>query len=148
MNPYQTSNNAYKQASVTTRDQASLIIMLYDGAIKFVKQAKLKIKANDIEGIHVALTRAKDIISELSSSLNMETNGNISQNLRSLYDYIYSKLIDANVRKDDAGLDEVVGLLSELREGWNAISDQSQNTTMESTKKASLVKKKPLNIRG
>lgn len=148
MNPYQTSNKAYKKASVTTQDQASLIIMLYDGAIKFLKQAKMKIKANDIEGIHIALTRAKDIIAELSSSLNMETNGGISQNLRSLYDYIYSKLIDANIRKDDAGLDEVISLLSELREGWNAISDQSQNPVMGSMKKTPVVKNKPLNIQG
>ena len=63
MNPYAKPGKAYKAAAVNTEDQATLILMLYDGAIRFCKTAQLKHKKGDIEGVHNNLVKAKDIVS-------------------------------------------------------------------------------------
>ena len=122
MNPYAKSSKAYKQASVTTDDQGALILMLYDGAIRFCKTAHLKIEKKDLEGAHFNLVKAKDIVAELLASLNTESAGEMGNNLRQLYTYIYNRLIDANLQKDNPMIQEVIELLVEVREGWRAIA--------------------------
>ena len=122
MNPYAKSNKAYKQAAVNTEDQGTLILMLYDGAIRFCKTAIMKHKKGDIEAVHHNLVKAKDIVAELLSSLDADKAGEIGQNLNNLYVYLFNKLIDANVQKDMAIVAEVEELLAEMREGWRVIA--------------------------
>lgn len=125
MNPYQKTSNAYQKAAVTTKDQGALILMMYEGAIKFMKQACLKVDKVDNEGVHDALTKAKTIISELMGSLNLDVGGEVGKNLQSLYTYMYNKLIDANVNKDKAAIEEVIVLMDELRDGWAHITQKN-----------------------
>ena len=80
MNSYSNQQNAYRKASVNTLDQNKLIIMLYDGAIKQSVFAVEYIKKNDIEKAHNALVKAKHIVAELMSSLNMEKGGEVAKN--------------------------------------------------------------------
>ena len=146
MNPYLKGNNAYKKAAVTTKDQGSLIIMLYDGAIRFLKVAEKKIIDNDIEGSHTNITKAKNIISELMGSLKVERGGKIAKDLKALYGYMYNRLIDAKIHKKHGYVAEVIELMTELRQGWKALSTQKKTTAANSFNSRSVVK--PLNIRG
>ena len=127
MNPYAKSNKAYKQAAVNTEDQGTLILMLYDGAIRFCKTAIMKHSKGDIEAVHHNLVKAKDIVAELLASLDAEKAGEIGQNLNNLYVYLFNKLIDANVQKDMTIVEEVAELLTEMREGWRTIATPVTN---------------------
>jgi len=97
MNPYTKSNQAYKKAAVTTKDQGTLILMLYDGTIRYLKIASNKINKQDLEGAHNAISKAKAIISELMTSLNTDHSGRVGSSLKSLYVYMFNRLIDANI---------------------------------------------------
>jgi flagellar protein FliS len=114
--------NAYQEASVMTQNKGRLIVMLYDGAIKFLKQAIRDIETHDFESKGKNITKARDIITELNTVLDMETGGEIAQNLRSLYNFMYSHLGKANVKCDTQMIREVVGLLEELNQSWRAIT--------------------------
>ena len=118
MNPYLKSNKAYKQAQVNTEDQGTLILMLYDGAIRFCRGALHKMEKKDLESVHNNLVKAKDIVAELLGSLDTESAGEVGSNLKQLYLFMYNRLIDANVQKDMDKVKEVEELLVEMREGW------------------------------
>lgn len=113
INPY----NQYKQTSVETASPEKLILMLYDGAIKFINQAKISMDEKNIEETNKALIKTQNIISELIIGLNMDT-GEIARNLYNLYDYFQRRLVEANTKKDTGILDEVLGYLEELRDTW------------------------------
>jgi flagellar protein FliS len=111
-NPYQ----QYRQQSVMTASPGELTLMMYNGCIRFIKQAIQHIKDKDVEGAHNAIIRVQDIVSELMLSLNMDYQ--VSDNLMSLYDYIFRRLVEANTKKDTEILEEVLGLITELRDTW------------------------------
>ena len=106
----------YRQSSVQTSNPAQLIIMLYDGAIRFVKTAIEGLAQNDNEKTSLNLGKAQTIISELMSTLDRSYD--ISKNLNSLYEYTNYLLVEANIRKDASKAQEAVGYLTELRETW------------------------------
>lgn len=93
-NPYE----RYKQTRVETAGPLQLIIMLYDGAIRFTRQAAHAIEERDYEKANEYLKRAQDIIDELNFSLNLEA-GDIAKNLQQLYEFINHQLVQANVKK-------------------------------------------------
>lgn len=115
---------AYRESSITTQSRGQLIVMLYDGAIKFLKQAIEKIEAGDAEGKGLLLNRAIDIINELDCTLNMESGGEIAENLRRLYDFMRRHLFRANAKQDPQMICEVIKLLEDLNQGWRAIAEQ------------------------
>lgn len=106
----------YKQNTVFTATPEELTLMLYDGAIKFINIAKINIENNNISKVNEALIRAQDIVLELNASLNMDYE--ISKNLRSIYDFVMDRLIDGNIKKEVAPLDEAIDLLTDLRDTW------------------------------
>lgn len=111
-NPYE----KYQQQSVMTATPGELTLMLYNGCIRFIKQAKLAIDKKDIEGAGKAIIRSQNIILELMATLNGDYE--ISHELYNLYEYIYQRLVDANISKNMAPLDEVLELLEGLRDTW------------------------------
>lgn len=115
---------AYFQTKITTTDQGDLLIMLYDAAIKFLNQAKTKMKEKDYAAKGIAISRAMDIVNELTSSLNKERGGDISKNLADLYLYCTSRLLKANLRMDTDMVDEVINILSGLRSAFAEIVPQ------------------------
>ena len=92
MNSYSNQKNAYRKASVNTLDQQKLIIMLYDGAIKNSGFAIQHMEKKEVEKAPIALVKAKNIVSELMASLNMEKGGDVAKNLKSLYAYMFRQL--------------------------------------------------------
>lgn len=113
--------HAYQATNVQTANQARLIVMLYDGAIRFLKKGRGKIYVGDMEAAHNYLIRGRDIVSELLATLRPEKAGDIGQNLKRLYIYAFNRLVEANLKKDAAAVDEVINILSVLREGWVAM---------------------------
>jgi len=111
-NPYQ----QYRQQQVNTATPDRLLIMLYDGALRFCQQAKTALEQKQMELAHVNLTKAQNIIVEFMTTLNM--NYEISRNLYALYDYLYNRLVEANIKKDAAIVEEASGFLTELRKTW------------------------------
>ena len=118
--------NAYKKASVNTLDQNKLIIMLYDGAIKNASFAVEHMKSGEIEKVHNCLIKAKNIVTELMATLNMERGGDVAKNLQSLYSYMFSQLIEANMEKKTQPIVVVIELLKELRVAWVEINKKSK----------------------
>ena len=114
--------NRYKQNSVMTATPEELTLMLYEGAIKFMNIAKYAIENKEMERVHVSLIRAQDIILELNYSLDM--NYEISKNLRNLYDFVLSKLVDANINKDIVPIDEALIIVNDLRDTWKDVIRQ------------------------
>ena len=126
MSTYGNYQNAYKKASVNTLDQNKLIIMLYDGAIKNASFAVEHMKSEEIEKVHDCLIKTKNIVTELMATLNMDNGGDIAKNLQSLYSYIFSQLIEANMEKKPEPVIVVIDLLKELRAAWMQINSKKK----------------------
>ena len=126
MSTYSNYQNAYKKASVNTLDQNKLIIMLYDGAIKNANFAVEYMKSGEIEKVHDSLIKTKNIVTELLATLNMEHGGEIAKNLKSLYSYMFSQLIEANMEKRSEPVLNVIDLLKELRGAWVQIREKKK----------------------
>ncbi len=117
-NPY----NQYKQTQITTANQGKLIVMLYDGAIKFLNIALDNMSPRTYDVVNNNIIKAQDIITELLLSLNMDDGGEISQNLFNLYMYFKRQLLEANIKKDAEIVNHILKLLKELRDAWDQIS--------------------------
>ncbi len=138
-NPYET----YKKAQVQTANQGKLIVMLYDGAIRFVKAAIEAVGNNKLESAHRNIVRAEDIITELLLSLDYDKGGDIAKKLASIYIYVNEQLLEANITKKNEPLELVIKLMSDLRESWAKISGQ-----MTEADSFDMDKKGGLNISG
>jgi flagellar secretion chaperone FliS len=114
----QSPYTAYKNTSVQTADQRTLILMLYDGLIRFLQKSIVKIEAREIEAAHNYLVRSREIVAELLATLRPEKAGQIGTNLNRLYVYAFNRIVEANLRKDPEIVREVIKLVSTLREGW------------------------------
>lgn len=100
--------------------------MLYDGAIKFLNQAKERIEAKDYPGKGILISNAIDVINELASSLNAEKGGDLAANLSQLYFYCNKRLFMANSRMDTAAIDEVIKILGGIRSAYAQIIDSPE----------------------
>lgn len=105
-----------KQNSILTASPQELTLMLYNGAIKFGNQAIIAIENKDYEKAHNSIIRVEDIIQEFQATLDMEYD--VANSFAIMYDYIYRRLLEANINKDIEILEEVLGYLRELRDTW------------------------------
>lgn len=122
--------NAYQQYqynSIISASPERLILMLFEGAVKFVKLARKAIEEKDIAAANYNLTRAQDIITELNQSLDMSYD--ISENLAGIYDFLYRQLVDANISKEIQALDVVESMLVELKSTWEQAYVNSKKTS-------------------
>ncbi|MFN4033739.1 MAG: flagellar export chaperone FliS [Fimbriimonadales bacterium] len=116
----------YLETAVETASPARLIVMLYDGAIRFVNEAAYAMRQRDYETQNTKLLRAQKILAELISSLDFDKGGEIAENLFRLYTYMYNRLVEANINDSVETLEHVTRLLSELREAWDTIATESE----------------------
>lgn len=114
-NPYK----AYQQNSVTQSTPGELTLMLYNGCLKFLNQAKKGIETNNIELKNTNIQKAQNILRELMVTLDMSQS--VSESMASLYDYMITQLIEANIKNDAVILDEVYGLTTEFRDTWKQV---------------------------
>ena len=109
---------AYRRVNAETRSPIELVVMLYDGAIRFVGDARDAAEHNDVVGRTRAVSRALAIVTELQNTLQLEDGGDVAIELDRLYSYMTSRLLDSNVKRDRKALDEVHRLLCTVRDGW------------------------------
>lgn len=114
--------HAYRKTEVQSRTPLELVVMLYDGAIRFLGVARDAIGRGDIRGRAEATSRALAIISELQSTLDVDRGGEFALTLDDMYRYITQRVVQATVKNDAAPLDEARHLLETLRDGWHTIA--------------------------
>lgn len=121
MNPYGRHPQAYRESSVMTATPEQLVVMLYDGALRFLRQTE----AAYGEGAWIhggeRLTRAEAIIDELLATLNMDA-GELAERLQAIYVFCKKTLIEARLEKDAAKIRSVIKLLADLREAWDQLA--------------------------
>lgn len=150
MKGYGRYSQAYQKAAVNTTDQRKLILMLYDGAIRFLTAAAARINKGDHYEAHKNLVKGKSIIAELLASLNLEQGGDIAGNLQRLYTYMFNELIEANVNKDVARITQVITLLKELRVGWQSLNGapSQQQPDVPAAQEPEEPARKSINLKG
>lgn len=114
-NPYK----AYQQNSVTQSTPGELTLMLYNGCLKFLNQAKKGIEASDIELKNTNIQKAQNILRELMITLDMSVP--VSESMGALYEYMINRLVEANIQNDSAIIDEVAGYTTEFRDTWKQV---------------------------
>lgn len=117
--------NSYRQIATQTASPGQLVLMLYDGAIRFLDRALTGFSKEDPaefnETINNNILRAQDIVRELNASLNLEAGGELAAALRRVYLYLDWRLVQSNLKKERAGIDESIQRLTVLRDAWAAM---------------------------
>ena len=113
--------NPYLKTKIMTAGSEELRLMLYDGALKFCCQARIALDNGKDEECFNGLMRAQKIVLELSTSLNCDVAAELTDKMSSLYNYVYRRLVDANINHDVAGIDEAIDLLQYERETWQLL---------------------------
>lgn len=108
--------NQYKQNSINTATPEELTLMLYNGLVKFIMQAQTGIEEKNLEKANNSIIRSQDIIREFQVTLNMKYE--VAHSLALIYDYMYRRLVEANIKKDRDILEEILGFAKELRDTW------------------------------
>ena len=121
--PYATAQQAYRDSSVLTAPPERLVVMLYDGALRFLLQGATAMRQGDLAATNGRLQRAEAIIDELRTSLDMEA-GDVSSRLQAIYVFCRRMLAEARLERDPAKIDQVARLLSELRDAWAQIAGE------------------------
>ena len=124
--------HSYRQVATQTASRGQLVLMLYDGAIKFLERALTGFELEDPldfnQTVHNNIARAQAIIQELDASLNMEAGGEFSANMRRLYDYFDSQLVESNRLKRAEGVKDVLKRLAVVRGAWAEMIAQNSFT--------------------
>ncbi|MCQ1528620.1 Flagellar secretion chaperone FliS [bioreactor metagenome] len=120
-NPYQ----QYQQNVINTSTPQELTLMLYNGLVKFLKLGIEAIEENNPQSAHNNIIKAQNIIEEFMSTLNMDYD--ISKNLYSIYEYMNWQLVNANIKKDKAAIEEVVVFAEDLRNTWSQAMKLAKN---------------------
>lgn len=130
---------AYQAQSVLTASPGQLVLMLYDGALKFLALAKDGFSQPEsnprrFEQINVNLQKAQNIIAELQATLNRDAGGDLAVTLDRLYDYYARRLFEANVKKRVEPLVEVERFLKELRDAWAEMLKKEEAARVQDTR--------------
>jgi len=118
---YAGANRAYTESSILTAPPERLVVMLYDGAIRFLKQATVAEQNGQHQLFLDRLRRGEAIIDELNVTLDM-SQGEVAARLRSIYLFCKRHLVDAHLQRDTSRIDEVIRLLTDLRESWQQLA--------------------------
>jgi flagellar protein FliS len=124
----------YRETQIKTASKGKLIVMLYDGIIRFLDIAIESVPQKSFDVVNTNIIKAQDIIAELSMALNMEA-GDVSKKLLNIYSYLNIKLIEGNMKKDVEPIKFVRNMVVELRDAWNQATKNSPNPNLDEMKK-------------
>jgi len=119
--------DAYQRVQAETATPGQLISLLYDAMLRSLDRVQAGLEAKDLEGAHGLILRAQDIVLELISSLNLDDAGDagaMARQIAPLYEYMYRRLLDANLHKDSEAIEEVRALIVPVRDAWSAALEQ------------------------
>jgi flagellar protein FliS len=131
--PYST----YKSTQIETASKEKILLMLYEGLIKYVRQAKNALENDKSQMAHDKLLQSQEIVTELISTLDMDVGGEIAEELYSLYDYMLHNLIQANVENDPSRLEDILPVIEELNEAWDEVINEKGMTLEKARRKVS-----------
>jgi flagellar protein FliS len=116
--------NQYMETSITTQQRGKLIVMLYDGAVKFLRVARQKLAEGDcaLKGVYIG--KAQDIVAELSGCLDAEAAPQMARDLRALYSFLYRHLNEANIERSEKKIDDCIRILEELSDAWREVAER------------------------
>jgi flagellar protein FliS len=124
--PYAKQVEAYRKTAVGTASPLLLVVMLYDGALRFLEAALAAMERRDVYAQNDQIQRAQRILIELMSCLDMDRGGEIAQNLFALYGFAHNELVLANLHDDPDRVRGVTKLISGLRESWSELEAQQR----------------------
>jgi len=117
----------YTKNAVMTASRAKLVVLMYEGAISHVEQARFHLERNNVAGCGTAISRAYSIVSELKVALDFEASpevGEVARRLESLYTFVQDRLVQTNIERDAGDLQAVLDVLRTVKEGWDGIVHQ------------------------
>lgn len=126
------AHNAYQTVQVTTTDRGRLLLMMYEGALKFLRQAKSGLETGDMAKFCRFLSKSQAIIAELMNTLDHDKGGQIAKDLDRLYDFMLFYLTEANLHRDAERIAKVIGLLETVYAAYKQIIE-GEKTKAEAT---------------
>jgi|ERR1017187_10356501 flagellar protein FliS len=130
---WRNAHDTYLEERILSADPVELVDLLYQAAITAVGEARRHLAERQIRARARSISKACDILLELTTSLDYERGGEMSVRLTQLYGYMHRRLVDANLRQSDEPLAEVAGLLATLMEGWAAVKESTRQTAPPET---------------
>ena len=124
MTPYAQAQQAYRDSAILTAPPERLVVMLYDGANRFLLQGATAMRSGDLTVMNDRLRRAEAIVTELRQTLDM-SQGEVATNLESIYSFCQRLLLEARLKRDPSKIDDVARVLSELRDAWHEAASKS-----------------------
>ena len=121
-NPYQ----QYRSTRVETASRVDLVVMLYQGVVRFTRAGIEATERGDVKAAHTGFVRAQDIIAELIATLDHDRGGEVAKQLLALYDYAFRRLVDANTKKDAAPGLEVIRMFRDLGTAWQELANRER----------------------
>jgi len=121
----------YRQLKVQSATPGQLMLMLYDGAIRFCLRAKKQMEINDVAGKGISISKAQAIIQELAATLNFQVAPELCASLEQLYLYMVDILTKANINNEHELLDEAINLLTTIKEGWDQVVAKEGNVDQQ-----------------
>ena len=131
------TSGEYLKSAVMTASPEKLQLMLYDGAIRFGRQAREALAARNFETSCEKLLRTQQIVTALQDGLRPEVNAQLCRQMSELYQFIYARLVDANTRHDIAALDDALQILEHQRETWRLLMEKTREAVPATVKPAS-----------
>jgi flagellar protein FliS len=133
---YSNAANAYRRTQAEAGTPLELVVMLYDGALRFLAQAQDAMAQRDIKARHIALDKTLAIVAHLQSTLDTERGGAMAVELERLYSYMSGRLLEGAARNDPSALGEVMKLMANLRDAWHTIATTPPPTAMPAAMEA------------
>lgn len=118
--------DSYRRTEIESRTPLELVVMLYDGALRNLEEARGAIERRDIPARKTAVSKALAIVAELQATLDMQAGAEIATSLDQLYTFVTTQIADGAVKNDVRAIESAVRVLSNLREGWTAIATQER----------------------
>lgn len=125
------AHQKYRNIQISTVDRGRLLLMMYDGAVKFLKQAKTGLETKDPVKFARFLSKAQAVIAELENTLDFEAGGDIARDLSRLYDFMLFYLTEANLQKSPEKIQRVIDLLETISGAYRAIVETNPQDTQK-----------------
>src|SRR5262245_32452328 len=124
-------SNTYREIAIQTSSPTTLVVMLYEGAIRFLNESVAAIKAQDLNSKRQCIARAVAVVYHLQGTLDMERGGKVAGDLNGLYNYITSCILDGSAKLETESLEEAIKLLKVLLAGWEELAVKERSNPLQ-----------------
>ena len=129
---YKNSIDQYRKTSIGAATPLQLVVMLYDGALRFMEAGRHAMVAKNVFAQNDNITKAQKIVGELLATLDLDKGGEVGENLFTLYTYVYNRLVEANLDDKPELVAECIEIMSDLRESWVQLERMSRQNAVVS----------------